>query len=284
MKKFILAITVLALGSLSFAATMWVPNTRGEAMTPMAKKGAAGVAPVSPFATDTCSFNFTSGANNTFLQYCVTVNGNIMQLQTPLGQSQIALNTDGEGYGICDFTGGGSTNYSDYGLVGTTANWNPATLLSQSATSVKIARTTSDGIWTLTQTITQVASTSSIKVTMTLKNNTAVDRGVQILRYADVDAAGVVGNTLDSTINSAMAFNSVGRGNSFGLALQNVGTSPFTYLGYIQNTPLGPSPCAPFANHPVGPLTGTDGSVVMTYVITVPKGSSKTVTVSYKGL
>jgi len=259
-------------------------NPQQGAMAVTEKKGAANAAPTSPFATNTCSFNFTSGANNTFLRYCVTANGNIMQLQTPLNQTQIALNTNGEGYGVCDFTGGGSTNYSDYGLVGTTPNWNTPTLLSQSPTSVRIARTTSDGIWTLTQTISQVASTSSIKVTMTLKNNTAVDRGVQILRYADVDAAGVVGNTLDATINSAFAFNSIGRGNSFGLALQNVGTSPFTYVGFVQTTSLGPAPCTPFANQGLGPLIGTDGSLVMTYVITVPKGASKTVTVSYRGL
>jgi hypothetical protein len=282
-KKLVLAIAIFALGSLSSAATMLAPrlNTQQQAAV-AAKKGAANVVPLSPLATDTCSFNFTSGANNTFLQYCVTTNGNIMQLQTPLGQTQIALNTNGEGYGVCDLSS--ATNYSDYGLVGTTANWNPATVVSQSATSVKIVRTTSDGIWTLTQTIAQVASTASIKVTMTLKNNTAVDRDVQLLRYADVDAAGVVGNTLDATINSAFAFNSIGRGNSFGLALQNVGTSPFTYVGFIQSNSFGPVPCTPFAHQGLGPLIGTDGSVVMTYVITVPKGASKSVTVMYRGL
>jgi hypothetical protein len=136
----------------------------------------------------------------------------------------------------------------------------PAVVLSHSATKIKIARTTSDGIWTLTQTIAQVAATSSVKVSMTLKNNTAVSREVQFSRFADIDADGTTSNTVDSTINDAMIFNSVGRGGSFGLALQNVGTSPFTYLGFIRNTPSALSPCTPFTNQAIGPLIKTDGT------------------------
>jgi hypothetical protein len=139
-----------------------------------------------------------------------------------------------EGYGFCDINS--NVEYFDYADAGDTSNWSPAIVLSNSATSVKIARTTNDGIWTLTQTIMQVAATSSVKVTMTLKNNTAVSREVQLSRFADIDADGTAANTVDATLNDAMIFNSVGRGGSFGLALQNVGTSPFTYLGFVQNT------------------------------------------------
>jgi hypothetical protein len=81
-----------------------------------------------------------------------------------------------EGYAICDVSnsdpqGNGRVAYSDFAATGATANWNPPVVLSHNATSVKIARTTSDGIWTLTQTITQMAKTASgsKSVTMTYK-------------------------------------------------------------------------------------------------------------------
>jgi len=62
--------------------------------------------------TATCSFTFVSGVNDTYLKYCVTANGNITQLDTPLGQELINRGfTVGEGYGICNETP--PTAYSD---------------------------------------------------------------------------------------------------------------------------------------------------------------------------
>jgi Tfp pilus assembly protein PilW len=263
--------------SLSFAGT---PGTSADQQsTVRQQKDSNTQVPLSPLSTDVCAFNFSSGSNNTVLNYCVTQNGNVINVETPAGQHHIFSR---EGYGLCDINS--NTEYFDYSDAGDTANWNPAIVLSHSATKVKIARTTSDGIWTLTQTITQVAPTSTVKVSMTIKNNTAVNREAQLSRFADIDADGTTPNTVDSTLNSAMIFNSVGRGGSFGLTLQNVGTSPFTYLGFIQNTPFRVSPCSPFTSQAIGPLVGTDGSAVMTYVIPVPKNASKTVNVSYRGL
>jgi hypothetical protein len=281
-KKLCLAVIVLSLCSLSFAGTLSDAtnnNQQQAAAAPQKKAEAKQALPRSPQATDTCSFNFTSGANNTFLSYCVTVNGNVLNVVTPANQQHLFGR---EGYGICDINS--NTEYFDYAITGDTPNWQSPVTLSNSASKVKIARTTSDGIWTLTQTIAQVPSSSSIKVTMTLKNNTAVNREVQLSRFADIDADGTTANTVDSTINDAMIFNSVGRGNSFGLALQNVGTSPFTYLGFVQNTSAALAPCTPFAHQAIGPLVNTDGVAVMTYVITIPAGASKTVNVGYRGL
>jgi len=273
-KKFCLAVNILALCFVSFSATISAAADNNQP-----QQADKQTATLSPQATVICSYNFASGADNTFLSYCVTVNGNVLGVQTPVGQQHIF---GGEGYGICDINS--NTEYFDYGAGGDTPNWNPPVLLSQSANSVKIARNTSDGIWTLTQTITQMPATSSIKVTMTVKNNTAVNREVQLSRFADIDASGNTLNTLDSTINDAMIFNSVGRAVPYGLALQNVGTSPFTYLGFIRNTSAALAPCTPFTSHVVGPVINTDGSAVMTYVVPVPARGSKTVTVSYRGL
>jgi hypothetical protein len=287
MKKFVLASAVLVSCSLTFAATPGTAksSSRQDASTTLDKKSALGAVPDSPLATDNCAFTFTSGVNNTFLQYCVTVNGNIMQLQTPAGQPQITSNTDGEGYGICDVTGG-VISYSDYGIFGTTTNWFPAGLTSLTGTSVKITRVTSDGNWTLTQTISQVAPTSSIKVVMAVKNNTAVARNVFVLRYADVDADGRPQDNLDGTHNTAMAWTSTPRGpvNGFGLMLQNVGTSSFDYDGFVQNIPQGPNPCNYAANFTAGVVTNTDGSLVLTYVGTIPANGTKTFNMMYKGL
>jgi hypothetical protein len=284
-KKLILAVTVLALCTLSLAETLSATsvNDQQEGKAAWAKKGGAGAVPDSPFATDECSFTFTSGTNNTFLQYCVTVNGNIMQLEAPSGHSQITVTTDGEGYGVCDVTGGG-VDYSDYGLLGTTANWNPATLVSVTGTSVKIARTTSDGIWTLTQTITQVSTSSSIKVVMALKNNTGVARTMNFLRYADVDADGQSHDNLDGTHNTAMAWTSTSASDGFGLMLQNYGSSTSAYDAFTQSDSFGPIPCNYTAHFTPGVLTNTDGALVLVYVGTIPAKGTKTFNMMYKGL
>ncbi len=274
MKKFCLAVNTLALCFVSFSATISMAADNNQL-----QKTDKQASTLSPQATVVCSYNFSSGSDNTFLGYCVTVNGNVLGVNTPAGQQHIF---GGEGYGICDINS--NTEYFDYAAGGDTPNWNPPVLLSQTANSVKIARNTSDGIWTFTQTITQVPATSSIKVTMTVKNNTAANREVQLSRFADIDADGTTLNTLDATINSAMIYESVGRGVPYGLALQNVGTSPFTYLGFIRNTSAAMAPCTPFTNHVIGPVINTDGTAVMTYVVPVPARGSKTVTVSYRGL
>jgi hypothetical protein len=285
-KKLVLAVTVLALCSLSLAETPSANvNNQQEAAAGLAQKNTAQAAPHSPFATSACSFTFTSGANNTFLKYCVTDNGNITQLETPKGHEHIAVGDFAEGYGFCDLNS--NVAYDDYADVGDTGNWGPATVVSQTAKSVKIARTTSDRVWTLTQTIAQVAGMSpSVRIGMALRNNTAVDRFVELVRYADVDADSAFLNTMDATFNSAFGWNSVGGngGIPFGLVLQNLTPLVFSKTGFIQNVPGGPAPCNAFAHFAPGPLTATDGSVVMDFQFPVPKGASKTVTVSYRGL
>jgi len=203
--------------------------------------------------------------------------------ESPAGEEHIAVGKDGEGYGICDVSGD-HNQYFDYAEFGNSGNWGPATVLSQSATSVKISRNTSDGVWTLTQTFTRVSGASpSVKIAMALKNNSALDRTVFLMRYVNVDAAGVFQNNLDATTNSAFGWNSIGANSPFGLVLQNVGESPFNFSGFVQNVPDGPAPCSTTLHQVPGPLTGTDGSVFMFYAGTVPKWVSRTATVSYKG-
>jgi hypothetical protein len=239
----------------------------------------------SPLATSTCALSFTTGANDSFLKYCVTANGNIAQLEAPIGKEHIAVGTVGEGYGFCDLNP--QVKYFDYSDFGDSGNWAAPTTVSQDAKSVKIVRTTTDGIWTLTQTITQVAGISpSVRIKMTVKNNSGVTRSLFFMRYADVDAGGDFQNNFDGTQKSAFGWNSDASSNAVGLLLQNAGTFPADSSpgGFTQNVPDGPDPCNFAAHFASGPQIATDGSIVFLYGLNLSKGASRTVTVSYQRL
>jgi hypothetical protein len=286
MKKLVLAATLLALCSLSFAETRSPQpfDPAREAAAREAKKTIAQSKFHSPFTTSACSYNFTSSANRNSLKYCVTVNGNIAQLATPIGAEAIAVGgVIGEGYGVC---GGAGGQYFDYADFGDSGNWRPATLVSLNATTVKISRSTSDGVWTLTQVVTQMAATSSVKVAMTLKNNTSVAIGANLVRYVDANPGNnVLTDQMAGTARSAFAFNFFDSTRQpLGLLMQDV-ASPFTDLvfSFADDFPDPPEPC--FAT-PVdgGGAVNVDGSLVLNYQFIVPAHGSKTETFIYNGL
>ena len=296
MKKLILVLNLLAVCSCAsaqsrgeaeiLAATMKAANAQHEAAAEQAQVQAARSVSHSPLASSTCAFTFTSGAGDSFLKYCVTANGNITQLETPSGKEHIAIGAAGEGYGFCDLSSP-VVRYFDYADFGDSGNWGTATLTSQTAKSLKIVRTTADGIWTLTQTISQVAGMSpSVKIVMTIKNNSNTTRSLFFMRYADVDAAGAVQNSLDGTVKSAFGWNSDAGNNPFGLVLQNAGPVPpdSSPSGFTQNVPNGPDPCNFAAHFASGTQIATDGSLAYLYALNLSKGMSKTVTLSYRGL
>jgi hypothetical protein len=231
-------------------------------------------------ATTTCSYDFSSGSGNTYMGYCVTANGNILEIQTPFGQSMMGAN--GEGYGLCDQNA--PANYTDY-AVSDTGNWGTATVLSHSLSSVKIARTTADGLWTLTQTITKVPATSSIKVVMALKNNQTVSDVAYLVRFADAEPPAVGSSDFWlGGLNSALARTFQSDPN-YGLQLTNVSVPPFSYWqGFAQGVNTGPNACAFASNEGNDNSAGNIGSIEMAYVGTVPAGATKTVTLSYRGL
>jgi len=229
----------------------------------------------------TCNFIFTSGANNTYLRYCVSGYGNILTIQTPFGH--VHIGGGGEGYGLCQESP--AVEYHNYGI-DDTGNW-ASPVVSSTSTSVKIVRSTLDGNWTLTQTITQAAKTSSITIVMALTNHQAVGKVAYLLRYAGVEADGQAANTLGATHNGAFAW-SMSPANTippfYGLQLQNVGTPPFGFWqGYAQTVPTGPNACAFAFNDSGGYFLGT-GSLVMAYVGAVPAHGTKTITLTYRGL
>jgi hypothetical protein len=228
-------------------------------------------------ATTACQATFASGTGHNASQFCVTLNGNITQFSRG-GEEMINFGSIGEGYGICDLNS--DTQYYDYAYIDS-GNWLSPTF-TQSGNVVTVTRLTSDGIWQLKQTITNVpanaTSPASAKVSMALKNLTGVTRSAYFLRYADVDADSDSGdNDFDYTVDTAYGLEP-GFPNG-GLSTTN-STYTFSYDAFTQPTYQGPGPCGGWTVADQ-PFNG-DGSIVQLYVVTVPHGATKTVISTYK--
>jgi hypothetical protein len=237
-------------------------------------------AQLGPESTDVCTYLFTSvgTATRQYVQHCVTVNGNIVELQTPSGIENIKHGIIGEGYAVCDFSSGvGYHDYAGFGD-GDTGSWGPATTVSQTGTMVKISRKTTDGIWTLTQTIAQSPTDSSVKVTMALKNNSSISRLVWLARFADVDANDSTNNILDGTFNTSFGYSaSAQRGLQLSLATANF----YDHVGYA--TQLASKACSINAGYR-GLLLDADGMLYLNHSITIGAGNTATVVLKYRGI
>jgi hypothetical protein len=225
------------------------------------------------------------------MKYCITVNGNFAGFQSPAGVEMLDQSGSFEGYAICDFTNS-STQYYDYGNVDS-GNWGGPVLLVNNATEVKIERTTSDGLWTLTQTIMKIAGTPPYaKVIMALKNNSAESKEAVLLRYANAapDDAASSGNfkeNYDGTFNSAWGYipeptNYATPSGPYGLMLQNVGNpTPVSALlsreGFAITGFAGPNPCSAGTNF-AGTLVDVQGSIVYWYLFDLTKEQTVSVT------
>ncbi len=200
--------------------------------------------------TSDCTYTFTSGSGPSYLQFCVTVNGNIAEFQSPVNVDQIRQGGIAEGYGICDVDQG--AQYWDYADEGDSGNWQAPTTVAHTASMVKIERTTIDGLWTLTQTITSVPGTNpSARVLMALKNNSSIMKEAYLIRFADVDP----GNPADTDTNFNEEF-AAGGDSAWGwvyyfngLMFQTIGNpNPVSALktrfGSVLDTHNGPKPCA----------------------------------------
>jgi hypothetical protein len=236
-------------------------------------------------ATTSCAYTFTTGSGPTYMKFCVTVNGNITQFESPAGNEQINVQKVGEGYGLCTFNSESENSYDYYDWgESSSGNWGPPTLLSLTATEVKIERTTSDGNWTLTQTITAVGgSLPYAKVGMQLKYNSATPNvGMYAFyRWVNVDASDTTLNNLDWTTDSAWGYFHL----AYGLMMQSIAPSDWLVAGlvYASPSPLAvTNPCA--AVGAPGGLTNTDGSMALYYVglTSTPKDYVYAMTFKYK--
>lgn len=249
-----------------------------------------------PQATQACSYSYTIGTSaipNDYLNYCITVNGNFANFQSPYGVELLDQDGAYEGYGICDDSNG--NQYYDYAHTDS-GNWDAPVLVTHTATEVKITRTTSDGAWTLTQTISrEVGPPPYAKITMALKNNSGVTKAVFLERFAEFapDQAAATSNwqeNYDGSQNSAWGYipttpNYSTTSGPYGMMLQNIGlptptSVPYDYAGFVTENAAGPAPCDPGANN-VGTLTNSDGAGVMVYVFDLNKEQTVTVNSRY---
>jgi len=231
---------------------------------------------------DSCPHLFTAGNNSTFLQYCVSDNGNISSIQTPFGHFHSGAK--GEGYGLCQESP--IVEYHDYG-VSDSGNWQSPQILSLTKSVIKISRTTSDGRWTLVQTISKVAANSSIKVVMALTNNIPSDQVAYLLRFADLDANQMTYSSSGASAESVWAWDSTPDSAHYGLQLQTTAKSPFWYQqGFARRIPDGPNACdfAADSSRYGWVEASTNSSIAYVYVGPVPSLQTLTVTLSYHAL
>jgi len=234
----------------------------------------------------TCQSTYTSGQGPGFFQFCVTANGNIVEFQNPAGIDHFA--SHGEGYGICDATL--LKGYADYGDGGGYGSWSSPTLIQPNGANtfpLEIVRTTSDGVFTLTQSFSRLAADRSVRIAMTVQNNASVSKRIFLLRYGNVAANTTVpdANYFDVTNagGSAWVYDRVN--NGFMLSASPTITS---HLGLVFNTNSGPDPCnfgastvSPTVNPNPFPYHGP-ASVGTVHSVTLSAGKSTTVNVSYR--
>ena len=232
-----------------------------------------------PAASTACSFSYSSGPLATFTRYCLSVNGNIVQFDSPSGFEFINNGDVMEGYGFCDVNP--NVSYYDYVNVDS-GNWGATVVTAPNATTRVFVRSTSDGLWQLTQTIQQVkAGTSgpgSVKITLALKNLSSISRNVALLRVANVDAGAT--NITDEFVSSFNSAFGQEPGASWGLGL-TTNTFSFAHNGVVETVPTGPDPCH-YVTHISNAAFVGDGSIGHVYAITVPKGATKMVKMTYK--
>jgi len=153
-----------------------------------------------------------------------------------------------------------------------------------------IAPVSSDGNWTLTQTI-STTRTPSITLVMALRNNQSTDHVAYLVRFADAEPLGLPDSQIAlASLNGAISWNKQSAEPNYGLLLQNVGPPPFGYWqGIVQNVTTGPNSCAFAFNDHFGGMGGTGfgvglASIELAYVGVVKAGKTNTVTVTYRGL
>jgi hypothetical protein len=233
-------------------------------------------------APDFCAHLFTVGTGTKYLQYCVTDNGNITSIQTPFGVFHSGA--QGEGYGLCQESP--AVEYHDY-AVSDSGNWQSPQIVSLTKSVIKISRTTSDGRWTLVQTISKVAANASIKVVMALTNNARSDQVAYLLRFADLDANQSIHAIAGASFESVWALDITPDSAHYGLQLQTTAKSPFGYQqGFARTIPDGPNACdfaADSSRSGVADVS-TNSSIAYVYAGLVPSLQTLTVTLSYHAL
>jgi hypothetical protein len=190
-----------------------------------------------PEANYDCDHPFGSGN----FQWCLSDNGNLTRFEVPSG-SDHSLGAYGpnEGYAICASTGDYfSLGYGVEAGLGVAVN----TVTSKGMTS---ARTTTDGVFTLTTKWSGDKTEKDVTAAMTLENNSAAPvTGVRLVRYIQ---AGVDGDSGDD--DYMVASGGLFARDVQGFVMQPIGSGITTWEGdmYLYG-------CVPVVNPPTGTAT-----------------------------
>ena len=187
-------------------------------------------------ASTTCDYLFGSGN----LQWCVSTEGNLVSVISPAGVQNINQGTRNDGYVICT----GSATY--WGLGWGSSGFQAPVLVSLTATTVTISRTTTDGRFTLLQKFSRDTLERDVTVQMKLTNNGAPDPNVFLARFTEVGVDSDAGDDrYDATVDSLWAREAHGF-----TASPRLGTAHTIWIGdmFLDTT------CSPF-----GPLAVPGG-------------------------
>lgn len=260
----------LGLAVLLAAATLAAGTAADSPVRSMSARGAGKAGSVVPQSAG-CAVTFTNPGPPA-LTACVSGHGNVNNLiYNPFGAA--LDNVSQEGYCLRD--AGTSTVYYDAG--GAEAGWGVATQ-SSTATTTTVTRTTTDGVYTLTQNIFFKYGSRLVLVGNLVKNNDTVSHSVRFSRYADLDIDQTAGNDLVD-----VAGVSVVAQETNGVALTSLGNPALlsragadTFSGWNGG---GKSAC----NFPGFPPSGPgDYVVIMQHETTIAPGATVNFRVGYR--
>jgi hypothetical protein len=213
-----------------------------------------------------------TGSGDNFIDVCVSNHGNVAVFATP---------TDhifDEGYAVCR---GIDPTYIDFN--GLDSGWGAATTTDLSP--VTIVRTTTDGVFTLTQKFAVDTSEKDLTITMILKNNSAVTQtSIRLMRGGDYDIQGLTGdNIFDRSSHSV--FGRGGGGVPDVLTTTGMSLTATTFAtGHLTavHAQSGPNDCSD--DKIATPAEGDLGGRVVYLLGNIGPGQSKTVKVTYRKL
>jgi hypothetical protein len=261
----------LGLAVLLAAATLVAVNGSGSSARSVSAGAANKGGDVVPQSTG-CTVTFTNPGPPA-LSACVSGHGNVNQLSyNPFFGSASHINS--EGYCLRDLNT--STVYWDE--TGAEAGWGVATQ-SSTATTTTVSRTTTDGVYTLTQNVFFKYGSRLVLIGNLLKNNDTVSHTVRFNRYADIDMeANSVGDEFDTAGASVFAQ------EINGVALTSLGNPALvdkvgieTYANWLST---GRSTCT----HALlgGPTAPGDYVAFLQHETTIPAGGTVNFRVGYR--
>ena len=260
----------LGLAVLLAAATLVAVNASGSSVRSLSARSADKAGSVVPQSLG-CAVTFTNPGPPA-LTACVSGHGNVNDLvYNPFGGAQDQMNA--EGYCLRDM--GKNTVY--YDASGAEAGWGTATQ-SSTATTTTVTRTTTDGVYTLTQNIFFKYGSRLVLVGNLVKNNDTVSHSVRFSRYADLD----MDQTSDNDLADVAGLSVVAQETN-GVALTSLGNPALlSRIGFDSFTSWngsGKSTCSFSAFPPSGP---GDYVVYVQHETTIAPGATVNFRVGYR--